>query len=99
MLSATPAAMPWAWRLRRANGIEDERFFVGFLHSKTQRPFALAWSCDGVARTVEEARQYVSQYGVSSASFTDALNRSREMLTVRTQTPYDPREGEGFSGA
>ena len=77
MLPTTPApTLPWAWRLRRADDSNDERFLIGFVHaphaSSTQ-----GWSCDRIARTEDEARAYALHYGVSPSNFTTALERLR----------------------
>jgi hypothetical protein len=77
MLPTVSATTPRAWKLRRAVRSDEERFFVLFLHSQRRDPTAHAWTCDGVARTEDDARTYASQFGISPASFTDALNRSR----------------------
>src|SRR5262245_27747615 len=73
MLTTTPVA----WRLVRVEKGDDERFLVEFVHLKSHQTNGEVWTCDGIARTQEEARHYAVQHGVSAGSFDEALEHAR----------------------
>jgi hypothetical protein len=81
LLTAPAITLLWAWRLRRAADCDGERFLIAFVHA-AQGSSTLNWSCDGVARTEDEAREYVLHYGVSRGSFTNALEQLRAVCAA-----------------
>jgi hypothetical protein len=70
------AAPPLFWRIRRADA-GGERFLVAFFCPVDGHDAAAQWSCDGIARTESEARDYATRRGVSMRSFSEALKRAR----------------------
>ena len=75
-----PTTLPWAWRLFRSADSGADRFLIAFLHAQPEgSPPTQDWSCDEIARTEEEAREYALLNGVSAASFTNALKQLRAL--------------------
>jgi len=79
---------PWAWIIRRAEG-DEERFLIAFLHPH-EGGAGQEWSCDDIARTEEEAREYAGRYGISPESFSRALRRVRKKHAAGSEAPTPP---------
>ena len=86
MHTFTPATSPWAWRIRKADNTDDERFVIAFIYPDAP-PSETQWTSDGIARTEDEARAYALEYGVSPGAFTDALKSVRRGAAVPSRPP------------
>jgi hypothetical protein len=76
-MPTTALAPPLFWRMRPADDTGDERFLIAFFFPVAGHDASAVWSCDGIARSEPDARDYALEHGVSADSFTEALKRVR----------------------
>ena len=65
------------WRLLRVLSDGEERFLIEFVNTAPQRSSSETWSCDRVARSEADAREYALRHGISPGNFGEALERAR----------------------